>query len=323
MKLFSIITKAVAAAAIWAGGVCVQTAWAVSTDRGVWSFDLNHPQGSGTVVGNELKENAAISVYNRYGLARSYNSFSNPVPPPTAGDIAAWHVKLNANGITPMLLLSDAGTAYDTNFFQDQLITFNNGRPANEQYAGVKLDLEPQADTIPWDGTNLSLAASIVRRDMLLDLGQTYTDIRAQLDAGGESATPIYADIPVWFDVLDGFIGWGEGTALTAEQERDNWFWAIDTELAGITLLAFETSNVNAIKANVDWEINNFPGDVRIALEALIGPGKTWTDKYEFFDAADEIEDFYSGSGHSIGIDIQNFTDFFTAVQPRTDYCGA
>jgi len=318
VNLSSIITRIVAAVAIGTGGFCVQTAWAVSTDRGVWSFDLNHPVGSGTIVGNALTENAVISVFNRYGLARVYDSFANPVPPPSAGDIAAWHAKLNANGVTPMLLLSDIGTAFSPSFFQSQLIDFNNGRPANEQYAGVNLDIEPHADAASWNGGDLSLAASIIRRDMLWDLAQTFTDIRAQLDANGESATPIYADIPVWYDVLSGFIGWGQGgTGLTAAQERDNFFSAINVPLAGITLMAFGTSNVNVIKSNVAWEISNFSGDIRIALEASIGGGKTWTDRNAFFAAADEIESFYSGTGNSIGIDIQELTQFFTAVQPE------
>ena len=318
MEFSSTITKIVTAVAMGVGGAtCVQTAWAVSTDRGVWSYDLNHSVGSGTVVGNALKEDVVISVYNTYGLARSYDSFANPVPPPTAGDIAAWHVKLNANGITPMLLLSDIGTAYSTSFFQDQLIDFNNGRPANEQYSGVKLDLEPHADAGTWQGADLSLPAAINRRDILWDLAQTYTDIRAQLDTAGLTAIPIYADVPVWFDVLDGFIGWGEGTALTDEQERDNWYWAIDAELAGITLMAFGTNNVSVIKSNVDWEISNFPSDVRVALESSIGGGGTWSDTAAFFAAADEIEDYYSSSGKTIGVDIQEFTTFFVAVQPE------
>lgn len=295
-----------------------QQAYAVGTDRGTWFFDVDHPVGSANIVGNVASENFVIGQFQKHNIARNYQSFFAPVPPPAASDIAAWHTRLNAASITPMLLLSDASATADPNFFQDQLIDFNNGRPANERYAGVKLDLEPQGSAAWSSGTPTD------RRDLLLDLANTYAAIRAQLDAGGEAGTPIYADIPAWFDVTGATIGWGEDTPLTPEQERDQWFSDIAGDLDGITLMAFGTPFFSVIEANVNWEINNFGADVRIGLEASVGPAKTFPDFPSLMELAVEIEDFYDAplnnpSGHSIGIDFQDFAQLFDAALPEPE----
>ena len=86
------------------GPCALHEALAVSTDRGTWFFDVNHPLGSGRVVGKSVKEDFTINVMQSHNVARNYQTFFAPVPPPSLGDIAAWHVKLNAVGITPMLL---------------------------------------------------------------------------------------------------------------------------------------------------------------------------------------------------------------------------
>ncbi len=293
---------------------------AVSTTRGVWNFDVtNHPVASSTVVGNSALETTVLAKYSQFGINRSYDSFRAPVPPPSASDNAAWHVKLNAAGVTPYFLVSDAAATIDLSVIQAQVIDFNNGRPANEQYAGVKLDLEPQADPA-WNAADTSLAASINRRDMLNTLENSFSSVRSLLDGAGLNSMPIFADLPVFFDNLDGFIGWGEGTGLTATQERDQWFTDLASSLDGITLMAFGTPFINVIESNVSWEISNFTKDVRVALEVNI-PG-TWTDLADFLAAADQIEAFYNipannPSGHSIGIDIQDFAQLFDAAAPE------
>ena len=302
------------------GPFAVRPACAVSTERGVWFFDVSHPVGSGRVVGNSLLEDTSIGVFNRWGINRVYNSFANPVPPPSTADLAAWNAKLNSNSITSMLLLSDVGTVASPSFFQTQFIDFNDAVAANEQYKGVKFDLEPHADAA-WNASDLSLAAAINRRDMLNDLRDTFATVRAQLDAAGYSATPMYADLAVFFDNTDGFIGWGEGVGLTATQERDQWFSDIDTSLDGVTMMAFGTQFFNVIESNVNYEINNFGDDVRVALEALVGGGQTFINKAALLDMMDQIESFYSipannPSGHTIGLDIQDFANFFDAVAP-------
>ena len=308
------------------GPIAVRKALAVSTDRGAWFFDVNHPVGSGEVVGNHFQENTVIGVMNTWGINRVYNSFAAPVPPPSADAIAAWNAKLDASGITSMLLLSDAGTIADPNFFQQQFIDFNDSRVANEQYKGIKLDLEPQA-TGSWNPSDTSLAASINRRDMLNDLRDTYADIRAQIDAAGYTSTPIYADLAVFFDNTDGFIGWGEGVGETAEEERDQWFIDINASVDGITDMAFGTPFFNVIESNVNYEINNFGGDVRVALEALVGDGLTFSNKTEFLNMMNQVESYYDNptnnpSGHSIGIDIQDFAKFFDVVAPEPVTAG-
>ena len=313
------------AAFVWAGPLSSREGLA-STVRGVWFFDVDHAMGSSNVVGRSAREDWTVNFLNTWGINRIYNSFAAPVPPPTGADLAAWNAKLDTGGITSMLLLSDVGTAADPSFFQDQFIDFNDAHAANEQYKGVKLDIEPHAAGA-WNPSDLSLAAAINRRDMLNDLRDTYSDIRTQLDGAGYSASPIYADLAVFFDNIDGFIGWGEGTAQTAAQERDQWFLDINASLDGITMMAFGTPFFNVIESNVNYEINNFGDDVRVALEASIGPSGTFADKIEFFDMAEQIEDYYSGppnnpSGHTIGIDIQNFTDFFDALLPEPVSAG-
>ena len=126
----------------------------------------------------------------------------------------------------------------------------------------------------------------------------------------------------MWFDATTGFIGWGDGTALTATQERDLWFSDIANSLDGIRLMAFGTSNFSVVQANTAWEIANFTGDVRIGIEADVGLAATFPDFPSLMDMVAQVEDFYAQpannpSGHTIGIEFQNFTQLFTAAAPE------
>lgn len=309
-RCLSIVTVCTVLLGPWA----LHEASAVSTDRGTWFFDVNHWLGSSAVVGNDFRENFTSLVMQEHNIARNYQSFIAPVPPPSATDIAAWHVELNSAGITPMLLLSDAVATANLTFFTDQLINYNSGRPANEQYAGVKLDLEPQASAAWSGGTNTD------RRDMLNDLRDTFASIRAHLDANGEAATPIYADIPVWFDVTGSTIGWGDGVPDTPDQERDQWFTDIASSLDGLTLMAFGTTSFATVEANSRWEITNFGADVRIGLDVNDFPSLL-----SLTNLATQIEDFYAipannPSSHTIGIDFQDFAQLadISAPEPQT-----
>ncbi len=313
MRLSRFVTALGVVGAVAAGAT---PSLAVTTDRGTWYFDVAHALGSGTVVGNSKVENLTIGQFQKFNITRTFNSFANPVPPPSAADLGVWNAKLDAAGISSYLMLSVASDSANLSFFTDQLINFNSGVPAAQQYDAVKLDIEPQA-TGAW-----AAGTATDRRDMLLNLRDTYSSIRAHLDANGEAGTPIFADIPVWFDSTDGFIGWGDGTALTATQERDQWFSDIANDLDGLTLMAFGTSNVSVVLANTAWEIANFAGDVRIGIEADVGPAATFPDFPSLMDMVAQVEDFYgqpanNPAGHTIGIEFQNFTQLFTAAAPE------
>ncbi len=152
---------------------------------------------------------------------------------------------------------------------------------------------------------------------MLLNLRDTYTAIRAQLDNNGCPDVKIYADLPVWFDSLTSNLGWANMA------DRNQWFDDIAQSLDGITLMAYERSTLSSIVSGVGWEAANFNGEVRIGLNAAeVGPGETFADYDALMGMAESLESYY---GTNIGgIDFHALTTFsdLSPGRPPGDYNG-
>lgn len=278
--------------------------------RGTWFWrDTGDPNGAGAVVGDAAAEAATLAAFGELGVRRVYGSFDwlNA----TAGEISSWNADVHAAGGTSFLLLSENTWIDPTNqadledLLQDRLLSFNAAHPGG-RFDGVHLDIEPQGldewDT--WDAAQ--------KRQALDDLADTYTFVRATLDAGGATDVPIFADLPVWFDNLPadgGSVGWADAA------DRDAWFDALAASLDGVSLMAFERSTLSLIDSGVSWELANVPLEVRVGLEADVGCGATWETVADLLDMADQVEAAY---GPLVGVDLQSWSATAAQLDPAT-----
>ena len=258
--------------------------------RSAWMwYDSGHPYGSANVIGNTAAEQNLINDFQFWGFDRIYASMSSwAVTDPDR--IAHWNKALDQAGIQSQMLLGEPTWVYPTvrpgllNIIQTRLIDYNASRtdPA-EWIDAVHLDIEPHGLSDWTSGTSTD------RRDLLLMLRDTYADVRDLLDANGQSQVKIYADLPVWYD-SSSQIAWATG-------ERDQWFDDIAGDLDGISMMAYERSTLSHINSGVQWEINNFNGEVRIGLESnAVGSGKTWATFDDLLNMADALEAYHGGA---------------------------
>lgn len=273
--------------------------------RGTWFWgSASSPWGSANVVGDPGKESQVRANFAANGISRVYGSYGNR-PVTEKATIAAWNTSLNSIGISNELLLAEnswihpANRASMTSKIQARLLDYNAAVDTPARFAGLHLDIEPQA-LAAW-GT----ATATEKRDYLLLLRDTYTDARDYLDNHGGAAITLAADLPVWFD-SSASIAWEPG-------ERDAWYSSIATTLDSISLMPFDRDTFSSIDSGVSWELANISGtDVRVGLEVDI-PG-TWADMDEFFAMADTIESAY---GEEAGIDIQSYANFAAETVPE------
>jgi hypothetical protein len=261
----------------------------------MWSSP-SHPYGAVNILGNENKENELISYFGAWNFDRVYTSVGN-LPTTNPSVVANWNSTLQGYGIEAQMLLGENTWIYTNvrpnllSLLQTQFVNFNNSRTnSQERFAGLHLDIEPQALPAWQNGT-------ANKKELLFLLRDTYADVRSLLDNNGNADIPIFADLPVWFDTSPD-IGW------TNSAERDQWFDDIAESLAGISLMAFERSSLNSMISGVNWEVQNFQGEVRVGLNAAeIAPGNTFPN-YQAFDAlANGVANHF---GSSIGgIDYQ------------------
>jgi PEP-CTERM motif-containing protein len=272
------------------------------SNRSSWMWtSSSHPYGAGNVIGDIVKERDVIRDFKFWGFDRIYASLGSwPVTDPSR--IAHWNAGLDDAGIQSQMLLGEPTWLLPAtrpgllNIIQTKLIDYNASRTdARELIDGVHLDIEPHQLSLWGTGTNAD------RRDLLLSLGDTYAEVRALLDTSGQSQVKIYADLPVWFDSSSS-IGWAAG-------QRDQWFSDIGNSLEGISMMAYERGTLSHINNGVQWEINNFNGEVRVGLESNSnGPGKTWPTFQAMLDMADAL-DAYHGSDIG-GIDFHPLNSF-------------
>jgi hypothetical protein len=291
---------------------------AETKNRGVWFWrDSGSQYGSDAILGSASLENETLAFLTSRGVKRVYGSYGNR-PVNEMAVMAAWNAKLHAANMQSQLLLSENTWIFPVHrpsllgLITTGVVNFNNapGRLAAEKFDGLHLDIEPQG--LPeWSG-----ATPAQKREFLLLLRDTFAEIRSLFVNSGLPGFPVYADLPVWFDNLPadgGSVGW-----LNAA-DRNQWFSDISASLTGITMMAFERSTYNSINNGVSWERTNVSGaTVRVALEALVGSGQTWSSMPNFNAMMQTLETAYGSNG---AVDIQSYTQWreATAAQPIYD----
>jgi len=272
--------------------------------RGVWFWNSSSsPYGSANVVGDTSKEVDAVGFMTSHQVKRVYGSYkSRTISEP--GVIAAWNTRLHNAGISSQFLLAEptwvetANRASLLTKITERVVNFNNapGRLAVEKFNAVHLDIEPQ-QLATWDAGDAT-----VKRDYLNLLRDTYSDVRAHLDAAGLTGVKLYADLPVWYDKLPvdgGSVGWVDAA------DRDTWFTDIGVPLDGISMMAFARDSFSSINGAVSYERASVPGaTVRTAVQPKIGPSQTWDDLGLFIDIMNTLEVNY---GSDEAVDVEHY----------------
>jgi hypothetical protein len=267
-----------------------------SSNRGVWCWKSPGPYGLNYIIGTNDLENAALAQFKLWGISRVYGSYGDllkTVQGQTA--LAAWNILLNSNGIESQLLISDNTlTSGDSNLLVE-MINFNQNQPPAARCQAVHLDLEPWGLST-WDtGSNYQ---------MLVDLAGTYQQVRAELNAHGQTNVLIYADLADWLNNLAS-VNWPSASV------RDQWYSSLLQSLAGFTLLAYDQPAFSGIQNVVSYAMTNDPGAVRVGIDA--GAGETWSNLSAFVTVAGQIESTYSDTA---GIDIYDFITLETVAPP-------
>lgn len=267
-----------------------------STNRGVWCWKKPAPYGLNYIIGTNDLENAAVAQFKAWGISRVYGSYGDKLSTAQGRTaLAGWNTLLSNNGIESQLLISDWTLGTGDNNIIIQMINFNQTQPVAAQVKGVHLDLEPWGLAAWGTGDNYSL---------LVNLASEYQQVRAELDAGGQSNVLIYADLTVWLD-SSATINWPSSSV------RDQWYSDILTNLAGITLMAYQRPTLSGIMNAVSWEMANHPGVVRVGIDG--GAGETWSNLSAFLTVARQVESNYTDSA---GIDIYDFITVEEVVPP-------
>lgn len=279
--------------------------------RGIWWWTTpGHPWGSGQVIGNPAKEAGLLKFLSDWEIGVIYACFSKEAWS-RPEQIRAWNERVHAAGKTTQLLLSENTWIDPANrpnllrvHLQRELIRFNGtvGNP-QQRFDGVHLDIEPHG--LPGWKTMTPEA----RRNLLFQLRDTLREVRAYLDGQGAAKIPVFADLPVWYDQLGQPVGW------TSAAERDAWFADLGKSLAGISLMAYERDTAVRIEAGVGWELANFKDEVRVGLEASVGPGKTWKS---FGDLVSMIKTQETAKP-SRPVDIHDLIEFHDAAASKAD----
>jgi hypothetical protein len=276
--------------------VAVPHADADSTNRGVWCWKSPGPYGLDYIIGTNELENAAVAQFKLWGISRVYGSYGDQlktVQGQTA--LAAWNTLLNGNGIESQLLISDNTlTTGDSNLLVE-MINFNENQPAAARCQAVHLDLEPWG-LAAWDtGSNYQ---------MLVELADTYQQVRGELNANGQTDVLVYADLADWLNSLTS-VNWPSASV------RDQWYSSLLQSLAGFTLMAYEQPTFSGIKNVVSYAMTNDFGAVRVGIDA--GFGETWSNLSAFVTVAGQVESTYS---ETAGIDIYDFITLETVAPP-------
>ena len=278
--------------------------------RGIWWWtSAGNVWGVDQVLGDSNKEAQVLQFLQAWNFGRVYCSFSAAtIANPAA--IRAWNTRLHAAGISSQFLLSENTWIFPqfrtnllTTHIQPKLIDFNAAATnAAQRYDALHLDIEPQG--LPEWGTNTPAG----RKEYLFQLRDTFQAVRSYLDQHGAEDIPVYADLPVWFDQLTGTIGWD------STSERDDWFAALGQSLAGISLMAYERKTAASIESGVTWEIQNFAGECRVALEANVGTNNnTWTN-FNALMAMIQTEEQTGTPPRRL--DVHDFVQFYPLPQP-------
>ena len=267
------------------GILVITRAGADSTNRGVWCWKTPSPYGLDYIIGSNALQNAAVAQFKLWGISHVYGSYGDQLKT-AQGQVAlaGWNNLLNNNGIESQLLISDDSFGSGDNNVLVEMINFNKNQPASAQCKAVHLDIEPWALS-SWDANPYNA---------LTNLAGVYQQVRTELNTNGESNVLIYADLADWLDTSS--VNW------PSDSVRDQWYSGILTNLAGFTLMAYDQPTFSRIVNVVSWEMTNYPGVVRVGIDA--GAGETWSNLGAFWAVANQIESNYTDSA---GVDIYDF----------------
>ena len=114
----------------------------------------------------------------------------------------------------------------------------------------------------------------------------------------------------------------GSGWTIPVEDwpcRISDWFATVAQALKGVTLMAYCRDSQAEVRRSVDWEVDNFKGEVRIGLNLHERPGAknechTWTSNQHLLSVAEQLEAHH---GPSVGIDLQSFTRLLEDYQDR------
>lgn len=279
--------------------------------RGIWWWvSPEHPWGSGQVIGNPVREEEVLRFLTAWEIGRIYTCF-NKEAWSKPERIRAWNERAHAAGMKSQLLLSE-NTWIDPeqrsklldSHLQRELLEFNDTAASPQQrFDGVHLDIEPHG--LPaW-----KVMTPEARKNLLFQFPDTLRAVRAYLDAHGAGKIPVFADLPVWYDQVGKPVGW------MSTVERDAWFADLGKALAGISLMAYERDSPVRIESGVSWELQNFKSEVRVGLEASVGPGKTWKTSTELVSMIKTQE----SKTRRRRVDIHDLIQFHDAVTAKLD----
>lgn len=260
---------------------------AQSTNRGVWCWKTPAPYGLDFIINSNAQEDAAVRRFKLWGISHVYGSYGDQLAT-QAGQaaLAAWNGLLADNGIESQLLISDDSFGSGDNNILVEMMNFNKNQPQASQCRAVHLDIEPWGLSTWNNGSNY---------EMLVALAGTYAQVRNELNTNGETNVLVYADQADWLD-NPGSVNWPSDTV------RNQWFSDILTNLAGVTLMAYDQPTYARINNVVSWQMTNYPGAFRVGMDA--GAGETWSNLGSFFPVARQVESNYTDSA---GVDIYDF----------------
>jgi len=275
-------------------------AGADGANRGVWCWGTPSPYGLDYIVGTSDLENATVAQFKRWGIKHVFGFYGTQLKTvPGQAALAAWNTLLSNNGIESQLLISDYSLGPGDNNIIIEMINFNTNWPPAAQFKAVHLDIEPWG--LPtWGGDS--------KYDDLVALANSYQKVRAELNTSGETNVLVYADQAVWLNNLT-VINW------PSVRVRDQWFSSNFTNLAGITLMAYEQPTYSRIVTAVSWQLTSYPNLVRVGIDA--GVGQTWSNLDAFVTVAGQVE-FYNKN--SPGVDIFDFQVFEEMVPPVVSF---
>jgi hypothetical protein len=258
-----------------------------STNRGVWCWKTPSPYGLDSIIGSNALENAAVKQFKLWGVSHVYGSYGDQLSSSQGqAALAAWNGLLYSNGIDSQLLISDDTLGSGDNNVIVEMINFNKKEPAASQCRGVHLDLEPWGLSTWNNGTNYQ---------MLLGLAASYQEVRTELNTNGQTNVLVYADQADWLNNLTS-VNW------PSESVCEQWYSDILTNLAGITLMAYEQPTFARLTNAVEWQMTNYPSVMRVGIDA--GQGETWSNLNAFWTVAGQVESNYTDSA---GVDIYDF----------------
>jgi len=263
-------------------------------ERGTWLwYNSSDPNGAANIVGNAAKEDEAIAFMRQWEITRVYGSYSSLTTTNPAA-VAAWNRKLAAAGMASYVMISDGSHGLAANrprllsLLDERLIDFNAGRSdPRERFVGMEMDIEV------WTTSQWAAASPSGRRDMLLDLRDSFAAMRQDLVTAGQGSSKLSAALPVWFDTT-------ATVAWSSPNEIDQWFTDIGASLNEISLMAYGTNNVATILNRVAYERAKFPGTSLVALRTRLD--QEWSSLSEFTAAMNSVE-----SATGSGIDIENY----------------